>query len=112
MICPVRGHDETEYAAIVSKLEMAGWKVHWPARDTPQDDPIGDTICRYNRAAIQDADHVFVIWDGRSQGCLFDLGMAFALFKPITVVEIPPPTEGKSFQNMIRAWADDSEWLY
>lgn len=50
---------------------------------------------------------VFVIWDGKSQGCLFDLGMAFAMHKPVGVIALPGPTEEKSFQNMIRDWGKE-----
>lgn len=52
-----------------------------------------------------DADIVHVVWDGQSQGCLFDLGVAFALGKALRPIELPAATEGKSFQNMMRAWA-------
>lgn len=38
-------------------------------------------------------------------GSLFDLGMAFALGKPIIYLEMPDQTEGKSFQNMVKKWA-------
>jgi len=104
LICPVRGHAASETAEIVRRLESDGWEVHWPHRDTNQDDSIGLQICSDNRDAILSAHRVFVVWDGESTGCLFDLGMAFALQKPITVLECPMPTSGKSFQNMMRAW--------
>ena len=104
LICPVRGHDKSETAAIVSKLERDGWQVHWPPRDTSQHDALGYRICEDNRRAIAEADRVFVIWDGKSQGCLFDLGMAFAMNKRVIALELPPRTPGKSFQNMVRAW--------
>ncbi len=105
LICPVRGKDPATFAAAVERIEAAGFDVHWPPRDTDQVDPTGLRICRDNRAAIERADVVHVIWDGQSQGCLFDLGIAFALGKPIRVIEIPEPSDGKSFQNMMRAWA-------
>ena len=106
LICPVRGHGMNETEEAVKSLESEGYQVHWPPRDTEQDDPIGLEICRANCSAIEDADRVFVIWDGKSTGSLFDLGMAFALNKPITVLEAPSPTSHKSFQNMMRAWAE------
>lgn len=109
LICPVRGHSSKETARIVQQLEGEGWQVHWPHRDTDQDDPTGYKICQQNHQAIKDADTVFVIWDGDSQGCLFDLGMAFALGKPIKVLALPNPTEGKSFQNMMRRWESADE---
>jgi len=106
LICPVRGHDPEETRAVVKELESRDFDVHWPPRDTDQDDSIGLRICRDNRDAIEAADVVHVVWDGASQGVLFDLGMAFALNKVVIPIELPGTTQGKSFQNMVRAWAD------
>ena len=105
LICPVRHADQARARDVVCELERDGWRVHWPYQDTNQDDPTGLRICSDNRDAIADADAVHFMWDGKSQGCLFDLGVAFALNKPIVPVDMPPPTEGKSFQNMVRAWS-------
>ena len=41
LICPVRGHSMDETTKIVVDLENDGWQVHWPPRDTNQEDPIG-----------------------------------------------------------------------
>jgi nucleoside 2-deoxyribosyltransferase len=105
LICPVRGVDPADTAAIVTELECQGITVHWPPRDTDQDDAVGLRICRDNLAAIKAADCVYVVWDGKSQGVLFDLGMAFALDKPVVPLRLPEYTDAKSFQNMVRAWA-------
>ena len=103
LICPVRGANLKIQEPIVKQLEN-DYQVYWPARDTHQNDPIGLVICRENLKAMQEANMVHVIWDGKSQGSLFDLGMAFALGKNIIPLELPSPTSGKSFQNMINAW--------
>ena len=105
LICPVRGVSPEETRHIVDGLEKDGWEVHWPHRDTNQDDPVGLRICGDNRAAIEEAEAVHIVWDGKSQGSLFDLGMTFSLGKKIVPIELPEATEGKSFQNMVRAWA-------
>jgi nucleoside 2-deoxyribosyltransferase len=105
LICPVRGVKPEAQADTVAMLEAQGFDVHWPPRDTNQSDDVGLRICRDNMKAIADADVVHVIWDGKSQGCLFDLGVAFALKKKIEIMLIPALTEGKSFQNMMAAWA-------
>lgn len=92
-------------------MEDDGWEIHWPPRDTNQEDSKtgGFRICVDNENALEDADRVFFVWNGESQGCLFDLGAAFALNKPITVLDAPPNVEGgKSFQNMARYWGDMS----
>lgn len=107
LICPVRGHDPTAWESFVDELERRSWKVYWPPRDTCQEDLTGLRICRDNREAIRGADAVHLIWDGKSQGVLFDLGMAFALGKKVIVIALPEATEGKSFQNMVRAWAKE-----
>lgn len=115
LICPVRGIDPETARAFVDQIESEGYSLHWPPRDTKQDDPIGLRICVDNFRAIIAADVVHVIWDGKSQGCLFDLGMAFALDKVIIPLSLPDATDGKSFQNMIRAWAavsDQCGWSY
>ena len=106
LICPVRGKDPASFAAIVTALEADGFVVHWPPRDTDQVDDTGLRICSDNAAAIAAADVVHVIWDGQSQGCLFDLGVAFALQKRIVPIDLPEPSAGKSFQNMMRAWVE------
>lgn len=104
LICPVRGVDTTQSQVATEELEADGWHVHWPPRDTNQDDVTGFRICSDNLEAIRKADRVFIIWDGQSKGCLFDAGIAFALGKPITCLDLPTASEGKSFQNMMRQW--------
>lgn len=108
LICPVRGVKPESQAGTVAMLEAKGFDVHWPPRDTDQNDEIGLRICRDNMRAIADADVVHVIWDGESQGCLFDLGVAFALHKRLEIIAIPELTGGKSFQNMMAAWSTGS----
>lgn len=105
LICPVRGHDPKETEWIVKRLEKEGYEVYWPPRDTDQNDDKGYRICCDNREAIRNADVVHVVWDGKSQGVLFDLGMAFVMEKQVIPLELPEFTEGKSFQNMIFYWA-------
>ena len=112
MICPVRGISEDYRQAIesqIANLESQGNEVYYPARDTDQIDPTGINICRQNRDAISNADIVYIIWDGKSTGSLFDLGMAFAINKPIRTVTgyFPPATDFKSFQSMVYDWEEN-----
>jgi len=109
LICPVRkATPEYSQAAriYVAQLESLGHQVYWPTRDTDQIDPIGLRICKDNRAAIEAAEEVHIIWDGESQGSIFDLGIAFALRKKIVPVidAFPRETEGKSIPNMVYDW--------
>jgi nucleoside 2-deoxyribosyltransferase len=89
-------------------LESQGNKVYYPSQDTDQHDFTGLRICEDNRRAMKDADIVYVIWDGKSQGCLFDLGMAFAMKKKIRTITgyFPSMSKGKSFQNMVYKWEE------
>jgi len=114
LACPVRNadtHDREAQEIQVKFLESRGHNVHWPPRDTDQNDSTGLRICQDNRRAIEEADAVYVIWDGKSQGVMFDLGVAFALRKPIHTVEghMPLPTTSKSLQNMIFAWEENAD---
>ena len=110
MISPVRNISEAFLArvgAAVAGLEQQH-SVYWPMRDTYQDQPEVD-IVRANFAAIGGCDEVYICWDGESEGCLFDLGMAFALGKPIRPVVgcVPRMTRGKSFANLIHALGEE-----
>jgi|GEM_PF-2099578 len=111
LICPVRGKDPKKYFGLLAELSKFGLQVYCPALDTNQDDPNGLRICEDNLLALMAAKIVLVIWDGESQGVLFDLGMAFALRKPIVSIYLPPPTAGKSFQNMVIEWQLAADWI-
>jgi hypothetical protein len=104
LISPVRGYRSDAWEGVVKSLAADGYDVYWPVRDTDQNDDNGYSICSSNVVAISNADIVHVIWDGKSEGCLFDLGVAFALRKKIVAITLPEKTEFKSFQNMIRMW--------
>ena len=104
LIGPVRGKAGDFLEGQVKTLVANGFSVYWPARDTDQNDDTGFRICSDNLGAIKSADCVHIYWDGQSQGSLFDLGMAFALGKPVHVVHLPECTGGKSFQAMVKHW--------
>lgn len=104
LICPVRGVDPKETEGHIRELESQGIDMHWPPRDTNQNDDTGFNICIENMNAIKNADTVYIVWDEKSQGCLFDLGMTFAMGKTLEIIDIPEGTSQKSFQNMMREW--------
>lgn len=108
VICPVRNADESEKKYIkdfINRLKVDN-EVYYPAEDTDQVDPIGYRICQDNAKAIAESDAVFIFWNADSKGSLFDLGVAFALNKPLCIInhEDIVPTDGKSFTNMISEW--------
>lgn len=109
LICPVRGYDSALTEKYMKQLEAEGYEVHWPPRDTNQEDSTGLRICRDNLAAIRSADAAHFMWDGESQGVLFDLGIAFSLGKKVVPLQVPPATTHKSFQNMVTALAKEQQ---
>ncbi|HJV32688.1 MAG TPA: hypothetical protein VJ694_01550 [Patescibacteria group bacterium] len=116
LICPVRNASPEATASVqayVKGLEAQGHRVHWPPRDTPQDDPVGLRICRDNGRALLVAEEVHVWYDASSQGTIFDAGMLFMAvallgFEKRVVIANPealPPSDGKSFRNVLLALA-------
>jgi nucleoside 2-deoxyribosyltransferase len=74
---------------LAERLRAQGHEVYVPGVQTQQDaDEL--TICTANRQAMSAADEVRVIWDGTSHGVIFDLGMAFAMEKPIRLEYVIP----------------------
>lgn len=110
IICPVRGIPK-ETAAIlddyVARLEETGKTAHYPLRDVEQlSDPTGLRILSEHRIAMENCERVRVYWTGKSEGSLFDLGMAFSLKKPIILinrcdVEKAAVAGKKSFENVL-----------
>lgn len=103
LICPVRNGTPKGLERLLPELD-AQYDLHFPPRDTDQDDPIGDRICRDNRKAIEEADLILVWFDPTSKGILFDLGMAWAMRKPIWVLNGITSTPTKSFPNVLLSW--------
>lgn len=114
LISPVR-QQTPELEAIARKYveeqEARGLRVYWPYRDTDQEnDPIGLRICQDNRRAMQASKEVHLFWCPDSQGSVFDMGMAFAMHKPIFLTnwEDIEKTPAKSFGNVfleLDAWS-------
>ena len=81
LICPVREMTDEEKEFLnryMNILENRDHKVHFPPRDTNQVDQEGGiNICSQNRIAIIRADEIHIYWNPKSQGSLFDVGMAF-----------------------------------
>ena len=71
------------------ELEDAGHKVKIPAFDYHPD--FNELqICEYNKKLIKWAQKIYIIWDRRSYGTVFDFGMAFALGKDVEVSYLEP----------------------
>ena len=87
----------------IAKLESQGHNVHYPPRDTNQDDPIGLNICTENKGGIRKSDEVHIYWNSASSGSKFDLGMTFMEEIPIVLFNIDKIqiTPHKSFENVL-----------
>ena len=117
IICSVRNADAQTKASLEAYtdwLEDKGHEVHLPHRDTKQDAK-GFDICNQNGTAIALADEIHIIYDEKSQGSHFDLGIVFAYDvllnykKRIRVVNYAglgsgKLAEGKSFPRMMEEW--------
>lgn len=89
------------------KLEEAiGKKCYVPGRDTPQ--TTGEEILPINAKAMKESEEdVYVLWNGESQGTIFDMGMAYITNRKLHFIELVTPRtwtwffkrmEGKIFQ--------------
>jgi hypothetical protein len=108
IICPVRLADENIKSKLnkyTEKLELEGYKVHLPHRDTNQIQSDFD-ICKQNMKAIKTADEVHIFYLPDSQGIHFDLGVSFALNKKIKLIEHLEIDIDYSFKNMINRWGN------
>jgi len=56
--------------------------IHTPQFTSPQE------ILKANRDALFLSDECHVLWDKSSLGTVFDMGMAYALDKPIKIIEL------------------------
>jgi len=91
------------FFAVKERLESQGHKVSIPAFDSHKDlDDLG--VCEYNRALIEWADEVHIIWDQRSTGTVFDFGMCFMSRKPIVIEYM----EEKTFRGVMEKYAKNN----
>lgn len=75
----------------VEDLEYMGHEARMAAYDDlVSKDEYG--ICLSNLEGIRWADVVHMFWDSRSIGTQFDMGMAFALGKPLKIIVLNPKT--------------------
>jgi hypothetical protein len=96
------GSTAYEWRMAEHKTRLKGWghEVRIPALDHLPGNELD--IISYNREMIEWADEVHLIWDGRSMGSIFDLGMVFALRKKLVIVYINP----KKFLNFVEQYGE------
>ena len=90
-----------------NKLEHEGHDTYLPCRDTAQE-PGPDfngawenVILAKNLEGVKWCDEVHVIWDLSSLGTVFDMGSAYALGKPIYVIQLKDHHWGRFMVNNI-----------
>ncbi len=82
LICPVKKATDKELSLMkkyISDMESRGYIVHYPARDTHQDDTIGYKIATENSVANGDAMHIAICYAEETTGSYFDLGVSYYL---------------------------------
>ena len=94
-----------KFEELKTRLEKEGYEVRIPAFDDHKGFDEYD-VCNYNRELIEWADVVYIIWDNRSQGSVFDFGMVFALRKPFVIEYIEP----KTIAGVMRKYEEKKEW--
>ena len=102
IICSVRQGTPQDVFDYVAQLENVGHVVHFPPRDNPQDDPTGYYICDAMRQAIADSEEVHVFYNSDSQGCHFDLGIAFGLHKTVKIMN--PEIDTSSVKSYVKVF--------
>ena len=107
VICPVAYMTDEQYEEMkgtVDVLRRTGNKVHFPPDDVDQNCETGITICEAHLKAMKECDAVLLFYAESSGGSKFDLGMAYALGKPVICYRAFETKEGKSY------WATFKEY--
>ena len=92
-----------KFYTLKDKLELGGYEVKMTAFDFhPELDDLG--VCQYNKDLILWSDIVFIIWDARSSGTIFDMGMVFMANKPLVISYIESKTFAGVFSKYAEGW--------
>ncbi len=115
LICPVRNATEEQRKWIENFTQEKynnGYIIHAPHLHTRQMDLFGGyAICKQNAEAIATSEEIDIYYDQSSTGSVFDLGVAYALHKPLKVLN----KEGIVFNendftdSIVKRWPYDSK---
>jgi len=90
LICPVRNAtlEQREWIEnFVSEKYSEGYIIHAPHLHTRQTDLFGGyAICVQNAEAVATSEEIDIYYDQSSTGSVFDLGVAYALQKPLKLL--------------------------
>ena len=90
LICPVRNATQEQRNWIekfVVQKYNEGYLIHAPHLHTRQLDLFGGyAICKQNAEAVATSQEIDIYYDQSSAGSVFDLGVAYALHKPLIIL--------------------------
>ena len=90
LICPVRNATDEQRKWIedfVHDKYSEGYTIHAPHLHTRQTDLFGGyAICKQNAEAVASSKEIDIYYDQSSTGSVFDLGVAYALHKPLRLL--------------------------
>ena len=110
LICPVRNATPEQRKWIEDFVEekfQNNFIVHAPHLHTNQVDPLGGyNICKQNATAVATSSEIDVYYDQSSTGSVFDLGVAYALHKPLKLLNPEEITfnEDDLIDSIIKNW--------
>ncbi|MFW6225557.1 MAG: hypothetical protein ACOC3V_01195 [bacterium] len=127
IICPVTTatiKERNDLIKYVNELESMDYIVHYPYRDTPQNE-IDLNINRINTKKIKTSDEVHIYYKPKSKGIHFDLGNLFSLKEshknwilslilrtfgiknPKVLLINKPNNNNNSYSNMLEQWINE-----
>ena len=110
LICPVRNatlEQKKWIEAFVEEKNKENYIVHAPHLHTNQVDPLGwYNICKQNADEIASSEEIDIYYDQSSTGSVFDLGVAYALNKPLVLLNRDEITfnEEDMIDTIIKNW--------
>ena len=110
LICPVRNATPEQkkwMEDFVIEKYKEGYTIHAPHLHTVQTDLFGGyAICKQNAEALASSEEVNIYYDKSSTGTAFDLGVAYALNKPLVLLNEKDIVfdENNVMDNIIESW--------
>ena len=111
LICPVRNATIEQKKWIenfVYEKYKEGYIIHAPHLHTRQSDLFGGyAICKQNALAVATSNEINIYYDQTSTGSVFDLGVAYALNKPLVILnkEQIEFNDNDTIDNIVKNWA-------
>ncbi len=110
LICPVRNATNKQRKWIedfVRDKYSEGYTIHAPHLHTRQTDLFGGyAICKQNAEAVASSQEIDIYYDQASTGSVFDLGVAYALHKPLRLLNKEDIIFNDSdlIDSIVKAW--------